>query len=83
MILCDTNILIELFRDNRAVRDELQKIGLDNLAVSVVTTAEIYYGARDKTELAKIKKRLSLLHTRHPTTYPRLRTFSAQHSPLS
>lgn len=61
MILCDTNILIELFKNNQLVETELREIGLGELAVSVITTAELYYGARDKRELAKIQKRLSLL----------------------
>jgi tRNA(fMet)-specific endonuclease VapC len=61
MILCDTNILIELFKDNEAVKNELRQIGFSELAVSVITTGELYYGARNKAELTKIQKRLALL----------------------
>jgi tRNA(fMet)-specific endonuclease VapC len=61
MILCDTNILIEFFKDNAAVKQELQTIGAAELAVSVVTAAELYYGARDKSELEKIQKRLAMV----------------------
>ncbi len=61
MILCDTNILIEFFKNNEAVTKELRQIGSAELAVSVVTTAELYYGARDKAELHTIQKRLTTL----------------------
>lgn len=62
MILCDTNILIEFYKNNRQIKDSLRQIGLQNLAVSVITVAELYYGAIDKAELRKIKKHLALLH---------------------
>ncbi len=61
MILCDTNILIELFKDNETVKHELRQIGLAELSISVITSAELYFGARDKTELVKIQKRLTAL----------------------
>lgn len=61
MILCNTNILIEFYKGNSEVIDELQKIGLSNLGISVVTAGELFYGAMDKRELGKIQKHLSLL----------------------
>lgn len=39
----------------------MQKIGLSDLAVSVVTTGELFYGARDKLEPLKIQKHLALM----------------------
>ncbi len=30
MILCDTNILIEFFKDNQAIKTELQKLAWEN-----------------------------------------------------
>lgn len=62
MILCDTNILIEFYKGNSDVIAELQKIGLVDLAISVVTAGELYYGAMDKRELGKIQKHWSLLN---------------------
>ncbi len=62
MILCDTNILIEFYKNNPQVTQSLRKIGQDELAISVVTQAELYYGALNKAELQKIKKHLTLLH---------------------
>ncbi len=62
MILCDTNILIDFYKNNTAVLAELQKIGLANLCVSTITVGELYFGARDRRELLKIKKHLSALN---------------------
>jgi len=62
MILCDTNILIEFYRGNSEIINELQNIGLSDLAISIITAGELYYGAMDKRELGKIQKHLSLLH---------------------
>ena len=60
MILCDTNILIEFYKGNSVIIAELHKIGLPDLAVSVITTGELLYGARDKSELLKIQKHQNL-----------------------
>ena len=61
MILCDTNILIEFLKNNPQVTAELQTIGQNDLAISVITQAELYFGAFNKAELAKIKRNLSPL----------------------
>ncbi len=62
MILCDTNILIEFYKGNSDIISELQEIGLPNLAVSVITSGELFYGAKDKNELSRLKKHLSHLN---------------------
>lgn len=62
MILCDTNILIEFYKNTAPVVQELQQIGQSRLAISVISQAEWYYGALNKTELQKIKKHLAMLH---------------------
>ena len=56
MILCDTNIFIEIFRKNFLIRSELNKIGYDNIVISDVVKAELFFGARDKIDLQKISK---------------------------
>ncbi len=61
MILCDTNILIEFYKDNPSVKSVFRESGVANLAISAVTIGELYFGARDKSELHKIKKHLALL----------------------
>ena len=61
MILCDTNILIELYKNNFVVIAELRKIGSKKIAISTITQAELYYGALNKRELQRIKRHLSQL----------------------
>ena len=59
MILCDTNVMIEFYKDNEEVSSALRAIGLPNFAASVITVGELYFGARDRRELLKIKKHLT------------------------
>lgn len=61
MILCDTNILIEIYRDNTKIIEAVKQIGQENIAVSDVTCAELLYGARNKKELQTIRKDLNKL----------------------
>jgi predicted nucleic acid-binding protein len=48
MILCDTNILIEIYRNNSAIDAIVDTIGYKNIAISDVTRTEILAGARNK-----------------------------------
>ena len=61
LILCDTNILIEVYKGNTTIITTLEKIGQHNIAVYDVTCAELLYGARNKKELQIIKKDLKKL----------------------
>ncbi len=65
MILCDTNIIIEALKNNPVVIQAIEKIGLDRVAISVVTAMELYYGALNKAELKKIKLHLSSIQIFH------------------
>jgi predicted nucleic acid-binding protein len=56
MIICDTNIFIEIFRQNFFIRSELEKIGHENIVVSDVIIAELFFGAKNKVDLQNIKK---------------------------
>ena len=60
MIICDSNIFIEFFRGNYFIRSELQKIGYENIVVSDVVTAELFFGARDRIDLQNITKCLNI-----------------------
>lgn len=62
MILCDTNILIEFYRGNPAILDVLHEVGVQDLAISVITAGELFFGAQDKRELRKIQRHLALLN---------------------
>jgi len=59
MVICDTNVFIEIFRKNLFIRSELEKIGNENIVISDVIKAEIFFGAKDKIELQVIKKYLN------------------------
>lgn len=61
MILCDTNILIEFYKNNPQIAAELRQIGYAEIAISVVTQAELYFGALNKKELDEIRRHLSLI----------------------
>jgi tRNA(fMet)-specific endonuclease VapC len=63
MILLDTNILIEFYKNNPKIVTELRNIGPPRPAISPVTQAELYFGALNNAELKKIKQHLSLLAT--------------------
>lgn len=61
MILCDTNIIIVVFRGNSSIIQTLKGIGQENIAVSDVTCGELFFGARDKRELQAINNDLNKL----------------------
>jgi len=61
MILCDTNVIIEIFKGNDRIIKIIERIGLENIAISSVTVMELYFGALNKRELNKIKKHLNAL----------------------
>lgn len=61
MILFDTNIFIEIYRDNIEIIGKVEVIGQHNIVVSDVTCAELLYGARNKREIVAIRKDLNQL----------------------
>lgn len=61
IVLCDTNILIELYKGNSTIVKSLKSIGQEKIAVSIITTGELLYGALNKKELTQINKDLSQL----------------------
>ncbi len=85
VILCDTNIFIEVYRNNADIIAALKKIGQPNIAISAVSAAELLFGARTKTELAAIQKdikQLTLLHINEDISAMALQlvdTFSLSH----
>ena len=61
MILCDTDIFIEAFKNNTSATGLLRRIGFQNVALSAISLMELYFGALNKRELAKIKSSLQRL----------------------
>lgn len=65
VVLCDTNIFIELSKNNHEIIYELKMIGFDRIAVSSISAGEFIFGALDKNEMAKIKKALRSIQILH------------------
>jgi predicted nucleic acid-binding protein len=61
MILCDTNIFIEIYRGNETIIEIIKEIGQQNVAISDVSCAELLYGARNKKELQAIRNDIDSL----------------------
>jgi hypothetical protein len=61
IILCDTDVIIEFYKNNRQIVFELEKIGENGIAISPVTIAELFYGALNKKELQQINKDVNSL----------------------
>lgn len=59
MVIFDTNILIELYRGNPAVKEEIQSFNASVFYVSSITVAEFLIGAKDKADFKRIEKQLS------------------------
>jgi len=68
MIFLDTNILIDYYRGQETIREQLHQIGFSELGISVITPMELYYGARNKQELLRLKHSLTSLHIFYLTT---------------
>ncbi|MDB4920020.1 MAG: Ribonuclease VapC19 [Mucilaginibacter sp.] len=51
MVIFDTNILIELYRGNLVVKEEVQQIKSNVFYISSITAAEFMVGAKNKADL--------------------------------
>jgi len=61
IVLCDTDVIIEFYKNNPDVIASLQTIGQRNISVSTITAGELIYGALNKKELQHIQKDLKSL----------------------
>lgn len=59
-IILDTNILIEILKNNVQTIQEVEKF--DDHYISAITEMELFYGAFDKTELEKLNNFIKLFH---------------------
>jgi tRNA(fMet)-specific endonuclease VapC len=59
VVIFDTNILIELYRGNLAVKEDVERLKADIFYISSITVAEFMAGAKDKTDFKRIEKQLS------------------------
>lgn len=60
-IVLDTNILIEILKNNTQTLRAVEALE-GELCISAITVMELYFGARDKTELSKLKKFIEIFH---------------------
>jgi tRNA(fMet)-specific endonuclease VapC len=67
LVLCDTNIIIEFYKENPEVIKNLRSIGQQNIAVSIVTAGELLFGVLNKRELSRIKRDIEHLQIIHLT----------------
>ena len=59
MVVLDTNVLIEILKNNQQTINQVENIE-QKLCVSVISATELIYGARDKLELKKLQRFLEL-----------------------
>jgi len=65
MMLIDTCIVIEVYRNNLSIIERLKSIGQSELSISDITCAELYFGARNKKELTAIARDIKKLEVIH------------------
>lgn len=58
LILCDSNIIIDIINGNQATQQKLIKLDPNNVFISVITEMEVLIGALNKEMLTKFKKKL-------------------------
>jgi len=61
IVLCDTDVIIEFYKNNVHVISKLKAIGQENILISTITAGELIYGAFNKKELKQIQKDLKSL----------------------
>lgn len=64
MILCDSNIIIKLMRGDLKIKQTLAHIQSENIALSIITHAEIYFGTK-KDDIPAIRKLLEKFQICH------------------
>ncbi|MCP5106487.1 MAG: type II toxin-antitoxin system VapC family toxin [bacterium] len=65
LVLCDTNVFINLFNGNEDTLNILKKLGTQKILIPSVTVMELYQGMGNKKELYSMKKKIkhySVLH---------------------
>lgn len=66
-IICDTDVLIELFDENKTRHSEtaatIEKIGMDNMLISAISKMELIKGTRHKEHSQQVAKKLKRLDT--------------------
>ena len=62
MVIFDSTILIEISRGNEDVKKNVVEMSPPIIYISSITVAEFMVGARDKSDMLKIKGILIIIH---------------------
>ncbi|MCW9709120.1 type II toxin-antitoxin system VapC family toxin [Fodinibius salsisoli] len=65
LVLCDTNIIIDFYKEHPDTLKKLQAIGQNSIAISIVTAGELLFGALNKEEYQQIRQDIAHLHLLH------------------
>lgn len=65
LVLCDTNVIIDFYKEDVGILKKLHAIGQDRIAVSIITAGELLYGALNKEEYNQIRQDIAHLHILH------------------
>lgn len=65
LVLSDTNIIIDFYKEDAKVLSNLQLIGQKNIAISAITVGELFHGALNKNELARLINDMNHLNIIH------------------
>jgi len=57
-VMCDTNVFIHWFNNDHQTIEKLKEIGLERIAVSVITFMELIQGVDNKEQLQKLKRKI-------------------------
>jgi len=66
MIILDTNVLIEILKNNSKTIKKVECFN-EEVAISSISAMELYYGAMNKAEVIKLEKFIYLFQTLHLT----------------
>lgn len=54
--LLDTNVIVELLRKNKKIRDQINEVGLNKCFISEITIVELLYGAEKSGNTDKMRE---------------------------
>lgn len=65
LVLCDSNIFINIFDNHQPTIDIYKQIGANNVLISDISVMELYKGMGNKTELNRMIKKLKGIQRLH------------------
>ena len=62
-IVCDTNVFINLLRNDKKTIETVNQIGENNIVMPVISALELIKGTQNKNELAKVNEFILSFHS--------------------